>query len=53
MNKVYDLKEAREWFDRNIKGDVICVDGRNGQLVVNSYQSAEKFFNRNYNKSMT
>ena len=47
MTKIYDLKEAREWFLKHSEGSVICVDGRNAQLEVDCYPDAEEFFNRN------
>ena len=52
MDKVYDLKEAREWFLKHSEGGVRCVDRRNGVTDAESYPAAEHFFNRNVPTNM-
>lgn len=43
MTKVYSLDEAREWFEENASGNVICVkDGEEQEC--DCYPAAIKFY---------
>ena len=43
MEKVWKLKEAKEWFSKNEK-NVLCIKHKNKQYLANDYESAEKFY---------
>ena len=43
MEKVWKLKEAKSWFDKNEK-EVLCIKHKNKQYLANDYESAEKFY---------